>query len=352
MTRNCAARARGFTLVELLVVIAIIGVLVSLLLPAVQAARESSRRSQCLNNLRQIAIGCHNFQSANGSFPTAGGCVEQFLNTAELAKPAYGYEGAGWMYQILPFIEQRALYDLRRGTTAANSGFVATGLVEKKVSMYNCPSRDERVAIAATDIYALPDYAGVMANWNDEGWQGFAWQTSAAPRAERGHPRVDRHPGEGRTGEKGIAAGDLEVSASRFQVDRRRFVQHDPRRRKGCGRQVLHADQARRRGRTGRCMATSWAPIGPICGCSARFFPTAFPTKPRRRAMPLKADTDSRGVLPDPTEENGFGSAHPGVLCSVWGDGSTRTISMSADLLLLDRLGKRADQNQASYTDL
>ncbi len=67
-----AKRSRAFTLVELLVVIAIIGVLVSLLLPAIQAAREASRRSQCLNNLRQIGIGCHNYQTSHGAFPSAG----------------------------------------------------------------------------------------------------------------------------------------------------------------------------------------------------------------------------------------------------------------------------------------
>src|SRR5688572_23582317 len=110
-----ARRLRAFTLVELLVVIAIIGVLVALLLPAVQAAREASRRSQCLNNLRQVGLGCLNFQSSAGAFPTAGGAVEQFFNPAELSKPAYGYEGASWMYQILPFIEQQNLYNMRRG---------------------------------------------------------------------------------------------------------------------------------------------------------------------------------------------------------------------------------------------
>src|SRR5690606_31974196 len=125
----------GFTLVELLVVIAIIGVLVALLLPAVQAAREAARRSQCINNLKQLGIACQLFESAKKAFPTAGGAVEQFTTAsgeyAETVEPLFGYENAGWMYQVLPYIEQQNLYDLRRGDgTLANSGFLRTGLVE------------------------------------------------------------------------------------------------------------------------------------------------------------------------------------------------------------------------------
>ena len=106
----------AFTLVELLVVIAIIGILVALLLPAIQAVRESARRTQCMNNLRQIGVACLNFESAYKNFPTAGGAVEQFIDPNEQVKASYGYEGASWMYQILPYLEEQSLYDLREAT--------------------------------------------------------------------------------------------------------------------------------------------------------------------------------------------------------------------------------------------
>src|SRR5688500_3436806 len=88
-------RRAAFTLVELLVVIAIIGVLVALLLPAVQAAGEAARRSHCLNNVKQLTLGCHNFADARKGFPTS-------------ANPA----GASFIAQILPFIEENTIYEM------------------------------------------------------------------------------------------------------------------------------------------------------------------------------------------------------------------------------------------------
>jgi prepilin-type N-terminal cleavage/methylation domain-containing protein/prepilin-type processing-associated H-X9-DG protein len=101
--RNAASRrwGRGFTLVELLVVIAIIGVLVALLLPAVQAAREAARRSQCQSNLKQLALGVLNYESTKKSLP-AGGITEGTCCDTQ--------SGAGWTILILPYVEQQALY--------------------------------------------------------------------------------------------------------------------------------------------------------------------------------------------------------------------------------------------------
>ena len=96
---------RGFTLVELLVVIAIIGVLVALLLPAVQAAREAARRTQCKNNLKQIGLAIHNHHDTKGYMPPGTSQDQQPFG------PAASNWGASWMVYILPFVEQGPLFD-------------------------------------------------------------------------------------------------------------------------------------------------------------------------------------------------------------------------------------------------
>lgn len=99
-------RRQGFTLIELLVVIAIIGVLVALLLPAVQAAREAARRAQCTNNLKQIGLALHNYHSAHGVFPMGGS-----KNMRQLPDIYDMWTCWSGQAMILPFLEQKPLYD-------------------------------------------------------------------------------------------------------------------------------------------------------------------------------------------------------------------------------------------------
>jgi prepilin-type N-terminal cleavage/methylation domain-containing protein/prepilin-type processing-associated H-X9-DG protein len=126
-------RQRGFTLVELLVVIAIIGILVALLLPAVQQAREAARRTQCMNNCRQMGLAILNLESAVRTFPSGGiGPWPPIELYSEGGKP-FGpkKQGLSWAYQILPYLEEGAITDL---TTTAQ-------IASSPVSMFYCPSR-------------------------------------------------------------------------------------------------------------------------------------------------------------------------------------------------------------------
>ncbi|MDO5582381.1 MAG: DUF1559 domain-containing protein [Planctomycetia bacterium] len=171
---NCFFKACGFTLVELLVVIAIIGILIGLLLPAVQAARETARRMQCTNNLKQIGIGFHNYHDSHKSFMV--GCQ---LRTC-------GWSAAycsNWRVFILPFIEQASLFQsldfkqaLADGALKSHptwTNFVA--LHRKAVPAYDCPSDDvepfsqpEGAGTNNTDPqFQLVDYVGISGAYPD-----------------------------------------------------------------------------------------------------------------------------------------------------------------------------------------
>ena len=132
------SRMPGFTLVELLVVIAIIGVLVALLLPAVQAAREAARRSQCKNNLRQIALGFLLHEDSHKHLPTGG------WGYMWMSHPDRGFgieQPGGWGYNILPYIEEQALHELGKGLPRQQQLDANAKLHGTPIEIYHCPSR-------------------------------------------------------------------------------------------------------------------------------------------------------------------------------------------------------------------
>jgi prepilin-type N-terminal cleavage/methylation domain-containing protein/prepilin-type processing-associated H-X9-DG protein len=160
--RNRAA----FTLIELLVVIAIIGVLIALLLPAVQSAREAARRSQCSNNLKQIGLGFLNFETANGHLPQ--GPYDGMKSNNNACCNAAHPKGWNHFFKILPYIEQQQVYNLAnfempevhtgRDTIANGEAYIA----RTAIATYYCPSRRVNERYSGDEITSTSrfDYAG------------------------------------------------------------------------------------------------------------------------------------------------------------------------------------------------
>jgi len=143
----------GFTLVELLVVITIIGILISLLLPAVQSAREAARRTQCSNHLKQMGLAFLQHHESHGHFPTGGwGCYY----TGDPDRGFGIHQPGSWPYNILPYIEQQAVHDLGLGETGSTKSASLAEASQMPLAVFHCPSRRRAELYPTTITYRNP----------------------------------------------------------------------------------------------------------------------------------------------------------------------------------------------------
>jgi prepilin-type N-terminal cleavage/methylation domain-containing protein len=178
-TTSIPPRRGAFTLIELLVVIAIIGILIAHLLPAVQKIREAAARMQCTNNLKQLALACHNYHDVNRVLPVGQGSPLSASNNGN------GYH-EGWLLFLLPYIEQGPIYERWQ----ANRGPIPTWEMPQRVfnqtglqlSVYGCPSDPERLHLAPIDVGGGNDAEGPSASYvGNAGSTGFGAPNQTAP---------------------------------------------------------------------------------------------------------------------------------------------------------------------------
>lgn len=322
---------KGLTLIELLVVIAIISLLIALLLPAVQSARESGRRLHCSNNVRQLAVGCLQHEAAQRFLPSGG------WGTSWSGDPDRGYgatQCGSWLYSILPYIEQAILHDTGLGATGAAKTAATGTIASTAVVTFYCPSR--RQAVAYPDTWSQyfnrskqsrvgkTDYA---ANAGDGTyWDGFGRQPASAAQADGGTFAwaVTNNPSLG-TYCSGVIyyRSQLDVAQILDGLSATYLL----------GEKYLNPDLYQ----TGSDLGDNQdATIG-FEADNHRFTHLAYQPQQDR---------------PGYTDFKIFGSAHVAGFAAAFCDGSVRTVSYSISPETHRRLGNRQDRQPVDPTDL
>jgi prepilin-type N-terminal cleavage/methylation domain-containing protein len=301
MFRNHLRARFAFTLVELLVVIAIIGILVALLLPAVQAAREAARRSQCANNLKQIGLAVHHFEDSHKTLPSS----------------RLGPQHASWFVQILPFMEQGNLFS--QWDVSKTYYLQTPGARTTQVAEFYCPSRrapmlSTQFEISSTGLPDTQPYPGALGDYAGNGGQ-FAGSIVDDPLCRGAFCQANSQ----------ISNGQIVTSESRTRL---RDIKD------GTSHTFLAGEKHVPRDKFGQS--------GPSWGDGA-IYNGDFPRNFNRIAGNPKFDL---GQGPDDLSgpwHCKFGSYHAGICQFVYTDGHTTSLSNSTDLDTLNRLAVRDD---------
>jgi len=326
-THSLNKRRVGFTLVELLVVIAIIAMLVTLLLPAVQAAREAARRTQCINNLKQMGLAFQNHASAHGFLP-CGGWGYKWVGDPDLG--AGKRQPGGWAFDILPFIEQQNLYDLGSGQSPANKVAAAVKLMTTPRAEVQCPSR------RAPELYAYNPNTLHANRPNNPGVRG-------APKiAEKDVEFIVKSDYAANAGNvwRGFHAGPINVS-----IQNPTFPEETPT-DKGVVFWGKEMSLGKIEDGTSKTFAVGEKYVAPDRyttwsggGDSLSMYVGNDPDVVRWAGVDAPLQQDRLG-LEDPFA---FGGPHSGVVMFVMCDGSVSPRDVSIDLSVLERLANRAD---------
>jgi prepilin-type N-terminal cleavage/methylation domain-containing protein len=353
-SRSALTRSRNaFTLVELLVVIAIIGVLVALLLPAIQAARESARNAQCKNNLKQIGLAMLNYESSNRTFP-AGGWSFRWMGDPNQGMGAR--QPGGWIYQVAPYMENQNVTMVGGGLSGDALKQALKQQLSATMPSFNCPSRRPAVGYPALekpfncelpDTAAKSDYAANAgsrevkpaaglplpnATFTDclEGYPACGWAISDSRIAADWNGIVCSRTGA-RIGQisdgtsKTIAAGEKWVMAKFYEMASEREPSFEGNDNPGDnGSMYLGYDWDSIRWANGEING-SGQPEGSL---------------PRKDT---EVRTDGGQAVGGATYILNFGGPHASTMNLVYADGSTHSVEYDIDPLVWNAMGGRDD---------